>query len=122
MKFDTSHTFETVQSYLLSKPEVTENFPFGPDTYVYRLKEKVFAILSVNGVRGSGASINLKCDPDQALALRDIFEGVIPGYHMNKKHWNTVHLNSDVPDAEIERLIDHSYSLILSQMYSASKG
>jgi len=68
-----------------------------------------------------GPGINLKCDPDQALALRDIFKGITPGYHMNKKHWNTIQFGSDVPDGEIKRLIDHSYTLIFTKLPKAKQ-
>lgn len=108
---------ESAKTYLLNKPEVSESFPFYLDTPVYKLYDKVFAILG----NRDGPGINLKCDPDQALALRDIFKGVTPGYHMNKKHWNTVQFDSDVPDSEIERLIDHSYALILSKLPKAKQ-
>lgn len=103
---------ESARTYLLNKPEATESFPFGPETYVYKLHDKVFAIIGEH----DGPGINLKCDPDQALALRDIFSGITAGYHMNKKHWNTIQFDGDVPDGEIERLIDHSYALILNKL------
>ncbi len=92
---------ESARTYLLNKPETIESFPFDPETAVFKLHDKVFAIIGDH----DGPGINLKCDPDQSLALRDIFKGITPGYHMNKKHWNTVQFGSDVPDGEIERLI-----------------
>jgi len=102
--------YKTAQAYLLSKPEAVEDFPFGPDVAVYKVKNKMFATLATNdGI----AQTNLKCDPDEALALRDIFTSVIPGYHMNKKHWNTVILDGDVPVFEVERMIDNSYGLVV---------
>ena len=102
--------YKVAQAYLLSKPEAVEDFPFGPDVAVYKVKNKMFATLATNdGV----AQTNLKCDPDEALALRDIFTSVIPGYHMNKKHWNTVILDGDVPVFEVERMIDNSYGLVV---------
>ncbi|WP_444894642.1 MmcQ/YjbR family DNA-binding protein [Microbulbifer sp. TRSA001] len=100
----------TLRGYLLSRPEAIEDFPFGPDVAVFKIKGRMFATLSC--YRGVDAS-NLKCDPDEALALRDIFSGVIPGYHMNKKHWNTVLLDGTVPDYEIERMVDRSYGLVV---------
>lgn len=102
--------YKAVRDYLLSRPEAIEDFPFGPDWAVFKLKGKMFALL---GVRRGVASINLKCDPDEAQALRDIFPGVLPGYHMNKKHWNTVLLDGSVPDYEIERMMDRSYGLVV---------
>lgn len=99
------------RQYLLSRPESTECFPFGEQTAVYKVRDKVFALFFLD-FRGH-PGMNLKCDPDQALALRDVFESVIPGYHMNKKHWNTVILDGSIPDAEIERMIDHSYAQVI---------
>ncbi|MGB2248222.1 MAG: MmcQ/YjbR family DNA-binding protein [Alcanivorax sediminis] len=101
---------DTARAYLLGKPEAIEDFPFGPDVAVFKVKGKMFATLSETGGEGR---MNLKCDPDQALALRDIFPAVQPGYHMNKKHWNTVCLNGSVPEGELQRMIDHSYALVV---------
>lgn len=120
-------TFSELRQYLLNKPEVQEDFPFGADTHVFKLKNKVFAILFNKKAEGKekalniGEGVNLKCDPDQSLALRDIFEGITSGYHMNKKHWNTVKLRADVPDGEILRLVDHSYSLVFSGLSKTTK-
>ncbi len=101
---------ESARQYLLSKPEALESFPFGPEAMVFKVKNKVFAILSE--LKGA-PSVNLKCEPEEAMALRDIFESVIPGYHMNKKHWNTVILDREIPEGEIERMMDRSYGLII---------
>lgn len=98
------------RKYLLSKPESVEDFPFGPDVYVYKVAGKMFATL---GYDDDTARINLKCDPEQAMALRDIFESVLPGYHMNKAHWNTVILDGSIPSGELERMIDHSFALVV---------
>lgn len=102
--------YETSKQYLLSKPEAEESEPFGEGIPVFKVRNKVFAIL---GMKEGVGQLNLKCDPDEALALRDIFDAVIPGYHMNKKHWNTVILDGSIPTGEIERMIDHSYALIV---------
>ncbi|BBM02583.1 DNA-binding protein [Microbulbifer sp. GL-2] len=99
-----------MREHLLSRPEAIEDFPFGPDVAVFKVKGRMFATLSRH--RGVDAS-NLKCDPNEAQALRDIFPGVLPGYHMNKKHWNTVLLDGTVPDYEIERMADRSYGLVV---------
>ncbi|WP_444922598.1 MmcQ/YjbR family DNA-binding protein [Microbulbifer sp. CnH-101-G] len=99
-----------LRSYLLARPEVIEDLPFGPEVAVYKIKGRMFATLS--RYREVDAT-NLKCDPDEAQALRDIFPGVLPGYHMNKKHWNTVLLDGTVPDYEIERMADRSYGLVV---------
>lgn len=98
------------KKYLLAKPESQESYPFGDDIPVFKVKTKVFAIL---GMKGDVGQLNLKCDPNEALSLRDIFEAVIPGYHMNKKHWNTVILDGSIPEGEIERMIDNSYTLVV---------
>ena len=76
---------------------------------VFKVGAKIFALVSLDEIP---ARVNLKCDPDRALELRDQFEDVQPGYHMNKKHWNTVEFESGVPDAELRRMIDHSYDLV----------
>ena len=110
--------YRQAKRYLLSKPEALEDYPFGPEVAVFKIKNKMFATL---GDYSDGAAMNLKCDPDEALALRDIFEGVIPGYHMNKKHWNTVLLNGSVPVAEIERMIDRSYGLVVKALKKAQR-
>ena len=102
--------FQQARDYMLSRPEAWEDFPFGAETAVMKVKGKMFATLSINkGV----AATNLKCDPDEALMLRDIFTAVKPGYHMNKRHWNTVVLDGSIPDGEIERMMDRSYGLVV---------
>lgn len=101
---------EAVRDYLLGKPDAVEDFPFGPDVAVMKVAGKMFATYA----RGDEhMNINLKCDPDEALILRDIFSAVLPGYHMNKRHWNTVVLDGSVPQGEIERMIDNSYALVV---------
>lgn len=105
--------YQSARTYLLERPEAVEDFPFGPDVAVFKIKGKMFATLATqDGV----ARTNLKCDPDEAQALRDIFTGVLPGYHMNKKHWNTVLLDGSVPDYEIARMMDRSYGLIVKSL------
>jgi len=103
------------REYCLSKPQATEGTPFGPDTLVFKVGGKIFAITSLDEVP---ARANLKCDPDLALELRDRYEQVHPGYHMNKKHWNTVELESGIPDGEIRKMIDHSYDLVARRLSS----
>jgi predicted DNA-binding protein (MmcQ/YjbR family) len=98
----------TLRDYCISKDGATESFPFGEDTLVFKVKDKIFALVNLDGE----LSINLKCDPVLAIELRERFSAVIPGYHMNKKHWNTVMLNGSVPDKEVFSWIDHSYNLI----------
>lgn len=113
-----------VESYLLSKPETSLYYPFGDDVKVFRVKNKMFATLSLgngnekdtNGKMAGHYCINLKCDPEEAVMLRDIFPAVIPGYHMNKAQWNTVILDGSIPKGEIERMIDNSFKLVVSKM------
>ena len=95
--------------YCLSKPRTTEGTPFGPDVVVFKVGGKMFALASLDEVP---TTVNLKCDPDLALELRDRYEQVRPGYHMNKKHWNTVEIEGGIPDAELRKMIDHSYDLV----------
>lgn len=102
-----------VKQYCLAKPEAREDYPFGPDVLVFKVKDKLFAIL---GEEKGVARVNLKCDPEEALILRDIFAAVIPGYHMNKRHWNTVILDDSIPQGEIERMIDRSYGLVVKSL------
>lgn len=99
-----------LKRYLLGKPEAVEDFPFGPDVAVYRVHGKMFALVSVDG---RTESVNLKCHPLEAIELRDVFSAVRPGYHMNKKHWNTVTLDGSIPAGELERMIDNSYALVV---------
>ncbi|WKD48439.1 MmcQ/YjbR family DNA-binding protein [Microbulbifer spongiae] len=107
-----------LRDYLLSRPEATEDFPFGPAVAVFKIRGRMFATLG--DYRGVDAT-NLKCDLGEAQALRDIFSGVLPGYHMNKKHWNTVLLDGSVPDFEIERMADRSYGLVVTGLRKAER-
>ncbi|MEH6566793.1 MAG: MmcQ/YjbR family DNA-binding protein [Halopseudomonas sp.] len=99
-----------LRQYLLSKPEAQEDFPFGPEAAVFKVQGKMFALL---GQRQGRASLNLKCDPQQAIGLRDLFPAVTPGYHMNKRHWNSVFDDGSIPPGEMQRMIDHSYALVV---------
>jgi predicted DNA-binding protein (MmcQ/YjbR family) len=99
---------EILREYCIGKPEVTEGFPFGEDTLVFKVKGKIFALANLSG----DLSINLKCNPAFALELREKYSSVTPGYHMNKKHWNTIILDGSVPDKELFSCIDHSYDLV----------
>ena len=103
------------REYCLRKFEATEGTPFGPTVLVFKVGGKIFALASLDEVP---ARVNLKCDPDLALELRDRYEQVRPGYHMNKKHWNTIGIESGIPDAEIRRMIDHSYELVAKRVGS----
>jgi Uncharacterized protein conserved in bacteria len=99
---------EIIREYCLSKKDVTESFPFGDDTLVFKRSGKIFLLANLDGE----LSLNLKCDPALALELRERYSSVIPGYHMNKKHWNTVIIDGSLPDAEVLKWIDHSYNIV----------
>jgi predicted DNA-binding protein (MmcQ/YjbR family) len=107
--------FEQSQYYLSQKPEAQLCYPFDPDIMVFKVTNKMFALLSPNGGKNPNQlpQMNLKCDPDQAQELRDVFDAVKPGYHMNKRHWNTIILDDTIPSSEIERMINHSYTLVV---------
>ena len=106
------------REYCLSKPRATEGTPFGPDVLVCKVRGKMFALAALEEVP---TTVNLKCDPDLALELRDRYEQVRPGYHMNKKHWNTVEIDSEIPDAEVRKMIDHSYELVRESLSKAER-
>jgi predicted DNA-binding protein (MmcQ/YjbR family) len=104
---------ESFRAHCLKKKGANEGMPFGPDNIVFKVGGKMFALLALDEVP---TRVNLKCDPDLALELRDRYEQVMPGYHMNKKHWNTVVLDGVIPDAEIRTMIDHSYELVAESL------
>ncbi len=104
--------FKELDSYLLSKQGATFDYPFDEVVRVYRVGNKMFALM----VDEENLSINLKCDPLYALELRSIYEGIKAGYHMNKKHWNTVSVGGDVDDELLKELIDHSYELVYNKL------
>ncbi len=106
------------REYCLSKSRTTEGTPFGPDVVVFKVGGKMFALASLDEVP---TTANLKCDPDLALELRDRYEQIRPGYHMNKKHWNTVEIEGGIPDAELRKMIDHSYELVVKRLPSAKR-
>jgi len=105
--------FEALDNYILSKKGATFDYPFDEKVRVYRIDKKMFALTSED----RPISVNLKCDPIYALELRSIYMGVIAGYHMNKKHWNTVTVeDSDVDEELAKELIDHSYELVYKSL------
>jgi len=101
---------ELLREYCLSKPETTESFPFDEVTLVFKVGGKMFALVNLHG----DLSINLKCDPELAIELRENYSSVQPGFHMNKTHWNTINMDGSVPDKLLKEWIDHSYWLIVS--------
>jgi predicted DNA-binding protein (MmcQ/YjbR family) len=110
--------YASARDYLLAQPEAREDFPFGPDVAVMKVLDKMFATLAMQDGVGR---MNLKCDPDEAQILRDIFTAVKPGYHMNKRHWNTVILDNSIPEGEIQRMIENSYTLVLAKLPAAQR-
>lgn len=106
---------EDVRDYCLSLKYVTEETPFGPNTLVFKVGGKLFLLVGLDQI--DELRFNVKCDPEYAVALREQFEQtIIPGYHMNKKHWNTVYCNRELSDSKIKELIDHSYDLIYQSL------
>jgi len=103
---------EEIRDYCLAKPGVTEGLPFGEDTLVFKVGEKLFLLTSIS----VGTQFNVKCDPELAIELRERYSEVRPGFHMNKKHWNTVHTNGSLSRKQIIDMIDHSYMLVLHSL------
>jgi predicted DNA-binding protein (MmcQ/YjbR family) len=101
---------EALATHLMRYPETSEEQPFGPDVDVYKVSGKIFAIVSPDN---DPPAISLKCDPLVALELREEYDAVTPGYHLNKDHWNTVVLNGSVPDKEVRKMIAHSYEQVV---------
>jgi predicted DNA-binding protein (MmcQ/YjbR family) len=102
--------------YCLSKKGTTEHFPFDEDTLVFKVGDKMFALTLLTKWEQGNPTINLKCDPDKAEELRNQNDSVTPGYHMNKKHWNTVGINQEVSDSLLKEWIDHSYELVFRSL------
>ena len=113
-------TLDDLRTYCLAKsPHVTESLPFGPDVLVFKI-DKMFALVNIEG---EPHRVNLKCDPERATELRDRFpDDILPGYHMNKQHWNTVNLEGAYSDDFLRGLIDDSYGLIVSSLTKRRRG
>ncbi|MFZ1751207.1 MAG: MmcQ/YjbR family DNA-binding protein [Saprospiraceae bacterium] len=109
---------EEFVQYCQQKKGVTDGFPFGGDTLVFKVINKIFAL---SGIDTLPFKVNLKCDPEWALDLRETYEDVAPGYHMNKKHWNTVTMEGALDEALIAKMIDHSYDLVASSLPKKDK-
>lgn len=103
---------EELRDYCLSKPGSTEGLPFGEETLVFKVGEKIFLLVGLS----EGNRFNVKCDPERAILLREQYEEIIPGYHMNKKHWNTVYMNGRLTFKQLQEIIDHSYELIFNSL------
>ena len=100
---------EYIRDYCLKKKAVTESFPFGEDTLVYKVMSKIFMLTGFD----IPLSLNLKCEPELAIELRERYDAVQPGYHMNKKHWNTIVVDGTISPKEILKMIDHSYDMFV---------
>lgn len=105
---------EQLRDFCITKKGVTEDFPFDFDTLVFKVMGKMFALIPLAKWEKGEMTINLKCNPERAIELRENYESIYAGYHMNKKHWNTVNVNSgDVSDDLVKELINHSYDLVV---------
>ena len=103
---------EEFRNFCLSLPGATEDFPFGSDTLVFKVNGKMFALTNIDVFE----SINLKCEPEEAIDLRERYAAVLPGYHMNKKHWNTVIMDQSIPDKLVKQWVKDSYDLVVSKL------
>lgn len=108
---------ESFREYCILKMGVTEEFPFDQTTLVFKVVGKMFALADIDDFTG----INLKCDPEKAIELREQFNAVQPGYHMNKKHWNTIVIDGTISDNLIHQLVDDSYSLVVEKLSKKEK-
>ena len=104
---------ETFREYCLSKPATTEGLPFGPDVLVFKVAGKIFALTGLDNIE---FKVNLKCDPEKAIDFREQYDDVQSGYHMNKKHWNTVNFEGQLSNKLLYEMIDHSYLLIVQSL------
>ena len=109
---------EELREYCLHKSGAEESLPFGEDTLVFKIGGKMFLLTSIN----SGNSFNVKCDPERAIELRETFTEVKPGFHMNKKMWNTVAMDGTLSNCQLEEMIDHSYHLIIKSLPKKLQG
>ena len=110
--------FDTLKSYLLAKPGAVEEFPFDTVTLVIKVGGRMFALVGIND---DPLRLNLKCDPGKAEILREIYPAILPGYHMNKRHWNTVILDGSIADTVIQSMIDDSYNLVVQGLSKAKQ-
>lgn len=114
----TNMNIEQFRDYCLSKKASSEDFPFGPETLVLKVGGKIFAI---TGLDSDHFTVNLKCDPDKAVELREQYPEIQPGWHMNKKHWNTVDFEGGLDGRTLRELIDHSYELVLNSLKKSER-
>lgn len=104
---------EILRNYCLSFENVTEEFPFGNDTLVFKVSGKIFLLVSLNDIP---LQFNVKCNPEKAIELREAYDSIQPGYHMNKKHWNTIILDNSMPPILIKEMIRHSFDLVIASL------
>lgn len=117
MLYSCAMDIETLREYCLQKKGVTESFPFGPDTLVFKVGGKLFLLTNLE----NPVSFNAKCEPERAIALREEYEEIVPGYHMSKVHWNTVSMRGRLNNSLLKELIDHSYELVYQSLPKALK-
>ncbi|APZ45173.1 MmcQ-like protein [Polaribacter reichenbachii] len=111
-----------LRDFCMAKKGVTEHFPFDDVTLVFKVMNKMFALVGLNHWENGEQKINLKCNPDKSEELRSVYEGIYPGFHMNKKHWNTIKINTaDVSDDLVFKLINHSYDLVVQGLTKKAK-
>ena len=114
---------ENIRSFCLDKLKTTEEFPFDEDTLVFKVLGKIFALCPLKKWEQGLPSITLKCDPDYAIALRQNYNCIVPGFHANKKHWNTIHLGTnELPPKLVFELISHSYAMVVKNMSKSQRG
>lgn len=109
---------EDIRTYTLSKENVEEGFPFGEETLVFKVNGKIFLLVSLTS---QPLQFNAKCDPGRAIELREQYHCIIPGYHMNKKHWNTIIVDRTLNNKQLKELIDHSYNLVYKPKKKTAK-
>ena len=109
---------EEIRDYSLSLNEVEETMPFGPDNLVFKTNDKIFLLLSLDS---DPLQFNVKCDPEKAIQLREEFTSVLPGYHMNKNHWNTILVNGELPNELLKKCIEESYGLVKKKLKKKNK-
>jgi len=110
--------YQSLVDHLMSKRGVTKDMPFDFETLCFRVRKKIFVLMAW---QDDPIVISLKCDPAEAIILRQTYPGITPGYHLNKKHWNTVVIDDRIPDIEIKRMIDNSYDLVLKGLSQEEK-
>ncbi|MGW7083645.1 MmcQ/YjbR family DNA-binding protein [Streptomyces sp. NPDC054871] len=111
-------TPQELRTFCLSFNDVAEEFPFGPEASVFKVAGKMFALSSLDA---TPLTVNLKCDPDMAVQLRAAHPEIVPGWHMNKRHWNTVTVDAELPDAMVRELVEDSYDLVVAGLPKAER-